>query len=260
MLRSLVGSEMCIRDSRQRREVSGLFTFRYAVYDSLTEAYQAFDSISSWAAVATFGDVIRDSRPLPERATANSSRENENSDEWCLQMVDVSTCDAIAAKGSRKMGDVNRSPNIIYSIVNAFSALPRMTQSGIYIACTMLADEVIVSSEGWSVFMVGIPTHKKKVRLEGEERRLALAARSAAAAASSSSSAVVSGGAAASSSSSSYTCLLYTSDAADEEDSVDLGGRRIIKKKKKKNKTCHLRNYTNEQKLKRKMICKSTRR
>eukprot|EP00658_Telonema_sp_P-2_P024789 TRINITY_DN1997_c0_g1_i16.p1 TRINITY_DN1997_c0_g1~~TRINITY_DN1997_c0_g1_i16.p1 ORF type:complete len:239 (+),score=103.74 TRINITY_DN1997_c0_g1_i16:76-717(+) len=30
------------------------------------------------------------------------------------------------------------------------------------------------------------------------------------------------------------TCLLYTSDAADEEDSVDLGGRRIIKKKKKK--------------------------
>eukprot|EP00658_Telonema_sp_P-2_P068232 TRINITY_DN57178_c0_g1_i1.p1 TRINITY_DN57178_c0_g1~~TRINITY_DN57178_c0_g1_i1.p1 ORF type:complete len:212 (-),score=64.24 TRINITY_DN57178_c0_g1_i1:72-707(-) len=28
-------------------------------------------------------------------------------------------------------------------------------------------------------------------------------------------------------------CLLYTSDAADEEDSVDLGGRRIIKKKKK---------------------------
>eukprot|EP00658_Telonema_sp_P-2_P006583 TRINITY_DN12489_c0_g3_i1.p1 TRINITY_DN12489_c0_g3~~TRINITY_DN12489_c0_g3_i1.p1 ORF type:complete len:233 (+),score=70.10 TRINITY_DN12489_c0_g3_i1:46-699(+) len=28
------------------------------------------------------------------------------------------------------------------------------------------------------------------------------------------------------------TCLLYTSDAADEEDSVDLGGRRIIKKKK----------------------------
>eukprot|EP00658_Telonema_sp_P-2_P017021 TRINITY_DN1658_c0_g1_i8.p1 TRINITY_DN1658_c0_g1~~TRINITY_DN1658_c0_g1_i8.p1 ORF type:complete len:195 (-),score=56.97 TRINITY_DN1658_c0_g1_i8:48-632(-) len=29
-------------------------------------------------------------------------------------------------------------------------------------------------------------------------------------------------------------CLLYTSDAADEEDSVDLGGRRIIKKKKKK--------------------------
>eukprot|EP00658_Telonema_sp_P-2_P085789 TRINITY_DN9854_c0_g1_i7.p1 TRINITY_DN9854_c0_g1~~TRINITY_DN9854_c0_g1_i7.p1 ORF type:complete len:252 (-),score=35.62 TRINITY_DN9854_c0_g1_i7:62-817(-) len=27
-------------------------------------------------------------------------------------------------------------------------------------------------------------------------------------------------------------CLLYTSDAADEEDSVDLGGRRIIKKKK----------------------------
>eukprot|EP00658_Telonema_sp_P-2_P080200 TRINITY_DN7934_c0_g1_i2.p1 TRINITY_DN7934_c0_g1~~TRINITY_DN7934_c0_g1_i2.p1 ORF type:complete len:300 (+),score=86.23 TRINITY_DN7934_c0_g1_i2:73-900(+) len=29
------------------------------------------------------------------------------------------------------------------------------------------------------------------------------------------------------------TCLLYTSDAADEEDSVDLGGRRIIKKKKK---------------------------
>eukprot|EP00658_Telonema_sp_P-2_P078737 TRINITY_DN7449_c0_g1_i1.p1 TRINITY_DN7449_c0_g1~~TRINITY_DN7449_c0_g1_i1.p1 ORF type:complete len:278 (-),score=64.87 TRINITY_DN7449_c0_g1_i1:49-774(-) len=27
------------------------------------------------------------------------------------------------------------------------------------------------------------------------------------------------------------TCLLYTSDAADEEDSVDLGGRRIIKKK-----------------------------
>eukprot|EP00658_Telonema_sp_P-2_P000461 TRINITY_DN10178_c0_g1_i2.p1 TRINITY_DN10178_c0_g1~~TRINITY_DN10178_c0_g1_i2.p1 ORF type:complete len:251 (+),score=47.68 TRINITY_DN10178_c0_g1_i2:120-872(+) len=32
------------------------------------------------------------------------------------------------------------------------------------------------------------------------------------------------------------TCLLYTSDAADEEDSVDLGGRRIIKKKKKKRK------------------------
>eukprot|EP00658_Telonema_sp_P-2_P013168 TRINITY_DN14993_c0_g2_i3.p1 TRINITY_DN14993_c0_g2~~TRINITY_DN14993_c0_g2_i3.p1 ORF type:complete len:237 (-),score=72.13 TRINITY_DN14993_c0_g2_i3:59-724(-) len=31
-----------------------------------------------------------------------------------------------------------------------------------------------------------------------------------------------------------HTCLLYTSDAADEEDSVDLGGRRIIKKKKKK--------------------------
>eukprot|EP00658_Telonema_sp_P-2_P014024 TRINITY_DN15318_c0_g1_i5.p1 TRINITY_DN15318_c0_g1~~TRINITY_DN15318_c0_g1_i5.p1 ORF type:complete len:211 (+),score=34.62 TRINITY_DN15318_c0_g1_i5:106-738(+) len=30
-----------------------------------------------------------------------------------------------------------------------------------------------------------------------------------------------------------YPCLLYTSDAADEEDSVDLGGRRIIKKKKK---------------------------
>eukprot|EP00658_Telonema_sp_P-2_P050713 TRINITY_DN38741_c0_g1_i1.p2 TRINITY_DN38741_c0_g1~~TRINITY_DN38741_c0_g1_i1.p2 ORF type:complete len:230 (-),score=65.66 TRINITY_DN38741_c0_g1_i1:72-761(-) len=30
------------------------------------------------------------------------------------------------------------------------------------------------------------------------------------------------------------TCLLYTSDAADEEDSVDLGGRRIIKKKKNK--------------------------
>eukprot|EP00658_Telonema_sp_P-2_P007261 TRINITY_DN12706_c0_g2_i1.p1 TRINITY_DN12706_c0_g2~~TRINITY_DN12706_c0_g2_i1.p1 ORF type:complete len:275 (-),score=65.81 TRINITY_DN12706_c0_g2_i1:56-880(-) len=29
-----------------------------------------------------------------------------------------------------------------------------------------------------------------------------------------------------------YPCLLYTSDAADEEDSVDLGGRRIIKKKK----------------------------
>eukprot|EP00658_Telonema_sp_P-2_P030843 TRINITY_DN23219_c0_g1_i3.p1 TRINITY_DN23219_c0_g1~~TRINITY_DN23219_c0_g1_i3.p1 ORF type:complete len:235 (-),score=30.03 TRINITY_DN23219_c0_g1_i3:2-706(-) len=29
-------------------------------------------------------------------------------------------------------------------------------------------------------------------------------------------------------------CLLYTSDAADEEDSVDLGGRRIIKKKKNK--------------------------
>eukprot|EP00658_Telonema_sp_P-2_P078334 TRINITY_DN7307_c0_g1_i3.p1 TRINITY_DN7307_c0_g1~~TRINITY_DN7307_c0_g1_i3.p1 ORF type:complete len:256 (+),score=66.89 TRINITY_DN7307_c0_g1_i3:141-908(+) len=28
-------------------------------------------------------------------------------------------------------------------------------------------------------------------------------------------------------------CLLYTSDAADEEDSVDLGGRRIIKKKTK---------------------------
>eukprot|EP00658_Telonema_sp_P-2_P082657 TRINITY_DN8781_c0_g1_i4.p1 TRINITY_DN8781_c0_g1~~TRINITY_DN8781_c0_g1_i4.p1 ORF type:complete len:277 (+),score=35.15 TRINITY_DN8781_c0_g1_i4:52-882(+) len=28
-------------------------------------------------------------------------------------------------------------------------------------------------------------------------------------------------------------CLLYTSDAADEEDSVDLGGRRIIKNKKK---------------------------
>eukprot|EP00658_Telonema_sp_P-2_P021427 TRINITY_DN18534_c0_g1_i9.p1 TRINITY_DN18534_c0_g1~~TRINITY_DN18534_c0_g1_i9.p1 ORF type:complete len:240 (+),score=82.54 TRINITY_DN18534_c0_g1_i9:136-855(+) len=32
-------------------------------------------------------------------------------------------------------------------------------------------------------------------------------------------------------------CLLYTSDAADEEDSVDLGGRRIIKKKKKKKNT-----------------------
>eukprot|EP00658_Telonema_sp_P-2_P079137 TRINITY_DN7577_c0_g1_i5.p1 TRINITY_DN7577_c0_g1~~TRINITY_DN7577_c0_g1_i5.p1 ORF type:complete len:218 (-),score=51.65 TRINITY_DN7577_c0_g1_i5:70-723(-) len=32
----------------------------------------------------------------------------------------------------------------------------------------------------------------------------------------------------------SHPCLLYTSDAADEEDSVDLGGRRIIKKKKKK--------------------------
>eukprot|EP00658_Telonema_sp_P-2_P084311 TRINITY_DN9328_c0_g1_i5.p1 TRINITY_DN9328_c0_g1~~TRINITY_DN9328_c0_g1_i5.p1 ORF type:complete len:266 (-),score=45.52 TRINITY_DN9328_c0_g1_i5:75-872(-) len=30
----------------------------------------------------------------------------------------------------------------------------------------------------------------------------------------------------------SIPCLLYTSDAADEEDSVDLGGRRIIKKKK----------------------------
>eukprot|EP00658_Telonema_sp_P-2_P046571 TRINITY_DN34813_c0_g1_i1.p1 TRINITY_DN34813_c0_g1~~TRINITY_DN34813_c0_g1_i1.p1 ORF type:complete len:251 (-),score=70.73 TRINITY_DN34813_c0_g1_i1:35-676(-) len=29
-------------------------------------------------------------------------------------------------------------------------------------------------------------------------------------------------------------CLLYTSDAADEEDSVDLGGRRIIKKKNKR--------------------------
>eukprot|EP00658_Telonema_sp_P-2_P060099 TRINITY_DN49121_c0_g1_i2.p1 TRINITY_DN49121_c0_g1~~TRINITY_DN49121_c0_g1_i2.p1 ORF type:complete len:302 (+),score=73.88 TRINITY_DN49121_c0_g1_i2:91-996(+) len=28
------------------------------------------------------------------------------------------------------------------------------------------------------------------------------------------------------------SCLLYTSDAADEEDSVDLGGRRILKKKK----------------------------
>eukprot|EP00658_Telonema_sp_P-2_P017887 TRINITY_DN16986_c0_g1_i1.p1 TRINITY_DN16986_c0_g1~~TRINITY_DN16986_c0_g1_i1.p1 ORF type:complete len:233 (-),score=70.08 TRINITY_DN16986_c0_g1_i1:75-773(-) len=33
-----------------------------------------------------------------------------------------------------------------------------------------------------------------------------------------------------------WTCLLYTSDAADEEDSVDLGGRRIIKKKKNANK------------------------
>eukprot|EP00658_Telonema_sp_P-2_P007528 TRINITY_DN12808_c0_g1_i2.p1 TRINITY_DN12808_c0_g1~~TRINITY_DN12808_c0_g1_i2.p1 ORF type:complete len:301 (-),score=48.79 TRINITY_DN12808_c0_g1_i2:13-789(-) len=32
-------------------------------------------------------------------------------------------------------------------------------------------------------------------------------------------------------------CLLYTSDAADEEDSVDLGGRRIIKKKKNSNRT-----------------------
>eukprot|EP00658_Telonema_sp_P-2_P000212 TRINITY_DN10071_c0_g1_i10.p1 TRINITY_DN10071_c0_g1~~TRINITY_DN10071_c0_g1_i10.p1 ORF type:complete len:204 (-),score=44.69 TRINITY_DN10071_c0_g1_i10:29-640(-) len=31
-----------------------------------------------------------------------------------------------------------------------------------------------------------------------------------------------------------WSCLLYTSDAADEEDSVDLGGRRIIKKKKKR--------------------------
>eukprot|EP00658_Telonema_sp_P-2_P078732 TRINITY_DN7445_c0_g1_i2.p1 TRINITY_DN7445_c0_g1~~TRINITY_DN7445_c0_g1_i2.p1 ORF type:complete len:248 (+),score=72.66 TRINITY_DN7445_c0_g1_i2:81-746(+) len=33
-----------------------------------------------------------------------------------------------------------------------------------------------------------------------------------------------------------YPCLLYTSDAADEEDSVDLGGRRIIQKKKTKSR------------------------
>eukprot|EP00658_Telonema_sp_P-2_P030153 TRINITY_DN22828_c0_g1_i1.p1 TRINITY_DN22828_c0_g1~~TRINITY_DN22828_c0_g1_i1.p1 ORF type:complete len:205 (+),score=70.57 TRINITY_DN22828_c0_g1_i1:123-737(+) len=35
----------------------------------------------------------------------------------------------------------------------------------------------------------------------------------------------------------STSCLLYTSDAADEEDSVDLGGRRIIKKKKNTKRT-----------------------
>eukprot|EP00658_Telonema_sp_P-2_P042334 TRINITY_DN30388_c0_g1_i1.p1 TRINITY_DN30388_c0_g1~~TRINITY_DN30388_c0_g1_i1.p1 ORF type:complete len:254 (+),score=53.25 TRINITY_DN30388_c0_g1_i1:157-918(+) len=35
-----------------------------------------------------------------------------------------------------------------------------------------------------------------------------------------------------------YNCLLYTSDAADEEDSVDLGGRRIIKKKTKETERC----------------------
>eukprot|EP00658_Telonema_sp_P-2_P001089 TRINITY_DN10409_c0_g2_i2.p1 TRINITY_DN10409_c0_g2~~TRINITY_DN10409_c0_g2_i2.p1 ORF type:complete len:231 (+),score=63.51 TRINITY_DN10409_c0_g2_i2:80-772(+) len=34
------------------------------------------------------------------------------------------------------------------------------------------------------------------------------------------------------------SCLLYTSDAADEEDSVDLGGRRIIKKKKSVKTDC----------------------
>eukprot|EP00658_Telonema_sp_P-2_P042531 TRINITY_DN30543_c0_g1_i1.p1 TRINITY_DN30543_c0_g1~~TRINITY_DN30543_c0_g1_i1.p1 ORF type:complete len:267 (+),score=53.82 TRINITY_DN30543_c0_g1_i1:70-870(+) len=38
------------------------------------------------------------------------------------------------------------------------------------------------------------------------------------------------------SSAASNICLLYTSDAADEEDSVDLGGRRIIKKKKTYNR------------------------
>eukprot|EP00658_Telonema_sp_P-2_P028909 TRINITY_DN22062_c0_g2_i2.p1 TRINITY_DN22062_c0_g2~~TRINITY_DN22062_c0_g2_i2.p1 ORF type:complete len:236 (+),score=79.06 TRINITY_DN22062_c0_g2_i2:63-710(+) len=44
------------------------------------------------------------------------------------------------------------------------------------------------------------------------------------------------------------TCLLYTSDAADEEDSVDLGGRRIIKKKKKGNQVTGLRHRTNPKK------------
>eukprot|EP00658_Telonema_sp_P-2_P005812 TRINITY_DN12197_c0_g1_i2.p1 TRINITY_DN12197_c0_g1~~TRINITY_DN12197_c0_g1_i2.p1 ORF type:complete len:211 (-),score=46.59 TRINITY_DN12197_c0_g1_i2:50-682(-) len=201
MLRSLVGSEMCIRDS--------------------CEAALTLPLISAPFPTILLEHLLKVELYGPDYLSASSSHSNTNNNNLNAQqllsmsgihdnnsVMDPNTMmmsvEQIAARGKLSIpGSISRSiagDTIASEITGAGRVLAKLLRSlGLYADPSLLADPTSIHPIVRKVMGSALP-HYLQSFIESH---------------------LHSG------------CLLYTSDAADEEDSVDLGGRRIIKKKKR---------------------------
>eukprot|EP00658_Telonema_sp_P-2_P048029 TRINITY_DN36553_c0_g1_i1.p1 TRINITY_DN36553_c0_g1~~TRINITY_DN36553_c0_g1_i1.p1 ORF type:complete len:202 (+),score=51.74 TRINITY_DN36553_c0_g1_i1:134-739(+) len=197
MLRSLVGSEMCIRDSPEPMDPTSIFTSKFINHFTRNPSMLQ-EASSSWVLVLEY-PVLRDNSPVEHLAA--TIHEHPAKTFSCIGVAAYQVLKRRVQPDERLGRRVavrllHYEPSTPIRSIKSHAIGKFISIKGTAVRVTTVRPMVVqmdfVCSKCGERFAERFKDGKYQVP---------------------------------------YSCLLYTSDAADEEDSVDLGGRRIIKKK-----------------------------